>query len=113
MKSIHEYQIDAALSDKRTATYWVEHYEAMPRWTDGQRVALNAYRREADVVGRHGYKFWSLPVDHATVIGDSYQRELRAFFDDEVDLVACTLAQAVAVLRICDQARELAAAAGR
>lgn len=49
MKSIYEYQCDAALNDKRTATYWVEHYEAMPALTDGQRVALAAYRREADV----------------------------------------------------------------
>lgn len=52
MKSIYEHQIDAALKHKSRALYWVEHYEAMPRLTDGQRATLNAYRREVDVCQR-------------------------------------------------------------
>lgn len=47
MSSIYEQQRDAALGDKLIALYWVEHYQAMPRLTDGQRTTLAAYQREA------------------------------------------------------------------
>ncbi len=47
MSSLYEQQRDAALSDKLIALYWVEHYQAMPRLTDGQRTTLAVYQREA------------------------------------------------------------------